>query len=51
MALRLLRDGESTRMTGRIFWMEDLERAGLTVTEVCAMEDWRSITAKRRSCV
>ena len=28
-----------------------LERAGLTVTEVCAMEDWRSITAKRRSCV
>lgn len=30
MALRLLRDGESTRMTGRIFWIEDLDRAGIT---------------------
>ena len=28
-----------------------LEKAGLAVTEVCAMEDWRSITAKRRICV
>ena len=28
-----------------------LEKAGLAVTEVRAMEDWRSITAKRRTCV
>ena len=28
-----------------------LEKAGLAVTEICAMEDWRSITAKRRTCV
>ena len=28
-----------------------LEKAGLTVTEVRAMEDWRSITAKRRTLV
>ena len=28
-----------------------LEKAGLAVTEIRAMEDWRSITAKRRTCV
>ena len=28
-----------------------LENAGLAVTEIRAMEDWRSITAKRRTCV
>lgn len=30
MALRILPENEKARMVGRIFWMEDLEREGLT---------------------